>query len=97
MSAVDFAVGPSHEIVISGSSDASDVRNMAAALARIYAPNKVVVFRPADNASNVIELVPYTKQQLPIDGKATAYVCRNFACELPTTEINEMLRMLAGE
>jgi uncharacterized protein YyaL (SSP411 family) len=41
-----------------------------------------------------VKLVPYTKSQSAVNGKATAYVCRNFACELPTTDINKMLELL---
>jgi uncharacterized protein YyaL (SSP411 family) len=32
--------------------------------------------------------------QFPIGGKATAYVCQNYECKLPTTEVDEMLKLL---
>jgi uncharacterized protein YyaL (SSP411 family) len=95
--AVDFLAGPSNEVVIVGRRDAPDVKAMSAALARVYAPNKVVVFRPERGAERVVRIAPYTKEQTAIDGKATAYVCRNFACQLPTTDVAAMLRMLSPQ
>jgi uncharacterized protein YyaL (SSP411 family) len=32
----------------------------------------------------------------PIDGRATAYVCRNYACELPATDAATLGRQLDG-
>jgi uncharacterized protein YyaL (SSP411 family) len=31
---------------------------------------------------------------VPLEGKATAYVCESFACKMPTTEVGEMLENL---
>ena len=32
-----------------------------------------------------------------IKNKATAYVCKNYACQQPTTEIDTMLRSIGAE
>jgi hypothetical protein len=96
--AVDFVIGPSFEIVISGQRGAPDVATMAAALESVYQPNRVLVFRPADSADFITRLTPYTKNQVPLEGgRATAYVCREFACHQPTTDVAEMLRLLSGD
>lgn len=42
----------------------------------------------------ITELAAYTKAMVPIEGKATAYVCQGHECRLPTTEIEEMLKLL---
>jgi hypothetical protein len=31
-----------------------------------------------------------------VGGAATAYVCRNFACDLPTTQASDVIRALGG-
>jgi uncharacterized protein YyaL (SSP411 family) len=54
----------------------------------------VLVFRPEGEGAAIAKLVPYTKEQTGKDGKATAYICRNFACQLPTTEIQKMRELL---
>jgi uncharacterized protein YyaL (SSP411 family) len=39
-------------------------------------------------------LAPFTESQLAVNGKATAYVCQDFACKLPTNDIATMLSRL---
>jgi uncharacterized protein YyaL (SSP411 family) len=93
--AVDFAAGPSHEVVISGVRGADDTRAMERALFREFVPNKVAVLRPTGDADAISKLVPYVKEQVALDEKATAYVCMNFACLAPTTSVETMLEALA--
>ena len=96
--AVDFVLGPSFEIVISGKRGAADVSSMISALESVYLPNRILLFRPADAPEAIARLAPYTREQVAIEGgRATAYVCREFACQRPTTDTREMLRLLAGE
>lgn len=87
---LDFHFGPSKEIVISG----EDAGEMIAALREAYLPSKVVVHRTEENAEALAALAPYTETQLPVEGKPTAYVCENFACKLPVTEVAKMLESL---
>lgn len=95
LSALDFQIGPSFEVVIAGHSTASDTREMAQVLRKEFAPNKVVLFRPAEEEQpEISDLAPFTLFQVSIDGKATAYVCRDYACELPVTDSEAMLRLL---
>lgn len=61
-------------------------------------PNKIVLLRPTEEESpNIVRIAKFTKSLLGIDGKATAYVCQNYACNLPTTEIDTMLKQLAAK
>jgi uncharacterized protein YyaL (SSP411 family) len=94
MSSVDFNLGPSYEVVISGKSGSVDTRSMIRALQSEYIPNKVVIFRPTGKESDITEIADYTANQTDIDGQATAYVCQNFACKRPTTSIPTMLSSL---
>ena len=94
--AIDFATGPSKEIVVAGKAGGDDVARMLAAIRRPFLPNKVVVFRPDTDPGAtppVSELAPYTRDQKSLDGVATAYVCENFACQLPTTDVRKVLEM----
>jgi hypothetical protein len=92
MTALDFAVGPSHEIVIAGEPGAEDTETLLRALRSEYLPNKVVLLRPS--TGNIAQIAPYTESQTSRDGRATAYVCQNFACQLPTTDPEEMLSQI---
>jgi uncharacterized protein YyaL (SSP411 family) len=95
MSALDFAIGPSFEVVISGMRQNPDTLVMLRALRHPFLPNKVVVFRPGDTpAPAIVALAPYTQTQKPLQGKATAYVCQNYVCNRPTTDPRAMLEAL---
>ena len=56
----------------------------------------MVVLRPADTraAAEIIRMAPYTEFMAPKTGRATAYVCTDFVCKLPTTDISQMLANL---
>ncbi len=96
MVALDFALGPAFEVVISGNPQAEDTRAMLQALRSQFIPNKVALLRPdVPDGGDLARLAPFTQSQASIDGKATAYVCRNFHCELPTTDAAQMLASLA--
>jgi uncharacterized protein YyaL (SSP411 family) len=91
LQAVDFLVGPSVEIVIVGKPASEDTKLLLNEVKSRFLPNKVVLFKPSDDKENSLsKLAPFTKDMKSIDGKATAYICRNFACELPTTNVLEM-------
>jgi len=81
LSALDFSLGPSFEIVLSG----DDVKAMRRAVFAPFVPNKVVVHRPSGEP-RITKIAPYTEEQRAIGKKATAYVCTNYACKLPVTD-----------
>ncbi len=98
MSALDFAVGPTNEVIIVGRPGAADTKKIIAALQGIFNPQKVTLFRADDGSTKELEqLAEFIKYHQTIDGKATAYVCRNYTCELPTTESGKMLALLKTE
>lgn len=95
MMAVEFGLGPSREVVIAGNPDAADTRIMLKQLRRPFLPHMVVLFRPTDHERpEITRIAAYTDGQTSIDGKATAYVCRDYNCELPTTDTDKMLDMV---
>ena len=95
MIALGFLEYPSYEIVIVGEPGADDTGAMLSALRYNFLPNKVVLFRPSvKDSGDVAGIAPFTRDLTPLQGKATAYVCTNFTCHSPTTDVNEMLRML---
>ncbi|RXA19376.1 thioredoxin domain-containing protein [Methanosarcina sp. MSH10X1] len=94
LSALDFGLGPTYQVVIVGKHESPDTVHMLEELRAYFIPNKVLIFRPEGKDPEITDLAAYTKEQTPIEGKATAYVCQNYECQLPTTEVNEMLKML---
>jgi uncharacterized protein YyaL (SSP411 family) len=95
MISLDFAAGPSYELVIAGRTGAKDTREMLRTLWSHFIPNKITLFRPTEQQSpEITHIAEYTEYMSGIDGKATAYVCIDHACDLPTTDSNKMLDLL---
>ena len=69
-----------------------NVRMVFSALSsQSYNPNRVLLYK---NGQNLTKIAPWTDSQTMIDGKPTAYVCKNFACNLPTNELKLALEQL---
>jgi uncharacterized protein YyaL (SSP411 family) len=98
LSALDFHIGPTFEVVIAGRPGAADAEAMKRAVHRAYLPGKVLLFRPAGEKNpQVAEIAPFTLHQDSVNGRATAYVCRDYACQLPVTAPAQMLELLRGD
>ncbi|HVP22621.1 MAG TPA: thioredoxin domain-containing protein [Conexivisphaerales archaeon] len=91
--ALDYRLGPSHEVVVAGRKGGSDTLRMLRALDEAYLPNVVVLLRDADDTS-LMAAAPFLASMEARMGEATAYVCEDLACQQPTTEIGKMMSML---
>jgi len=98
MVAVDFAIGPSYEVVIAGDLHAGDTRQMLDAIRGLFVPNKIVILHPTDHEFAAIEdIAPFIKNHSSINGKATAYVCLNYNCQLPTQDVGSLHGLLGSD
>lgn len=93
LSALDFGLGPTIEVVVAGKKGAADTEMMLRVISREFAPHKVVVFRdPGENA--IDSIAPWVENMETMDGSATAYVCVEHSCQLPTTDAGKLLESL---
>ena len=84
LGALDFALSPGQEIAIIGDPAAADTRALLAEVWRRYLPNSVLACAaPTDEAAAACAAPGRSRR---IDGRATAYVCQNYVCNLPVTE-----------
>jgi len=86
--AFDFLEGALRQIVIAGDSDASETKALVAEVHRHFLPNKVLLL--ADGAEDQ----SYLRAMSMMGGKAAAYVCENFACKAPVTDVKELRSLL---
>jgi len=95
LAAADFAAGPVREVVIAGEREAEDTRAMRDAVGRAFAPRAVVALRaPGTGPAPIADLVPFAEAQTAVDGRATAYVCEDYACRAPTTDLGTLIEAL---
>ncbi len=93
LSALDFYLATVKEIAIIGD-ETDGAPGLAAEAFRHYLPNRVLVGLGDDDDHGTAEL-PLLKDRGKIQGRATAYVCRNYTCDLPVTEPQALARQLA--
>jgi uncharacterized protein len=93
LSALDFYLSTPYEIALIGAPDAPETRALLSAVYSAYIPNKVAAGRAEDD-EEAARLVPLLADRPVREGKATAYVCVNYACQNPTTDPEELKRQL---
>ena len=83
------------EIVIVGSGKDSDTISAIEKIKSEYVPNKVIIFKDTDDELNKLSpLAKWTVTQETIDEKTTYYICQDFACKIPTTDIDLALKFI---
>jgi hypothetical protein len=93
LSALDFHLGPVAEVALVWPAGAeAAVAPLAETVFRRYQPNRVVVGAAAGAAGAAG--LPLLAERGTVDGKATAYVCRRYVCQLPVTEPEALARQL---
>ena len=87
------------EVVIVGPRDDPATGDLLRAVEQSYQPFVTLVrVEPAsDEASRLAALLPWTGSYATAGGRPTAYVCRNFACDSPTTDPAELAVRLAQD
>ena len=94
---VDFALRPGQEVVITGDPDKSDARQMLEALNLNFAPHKVALVKSDQNAERLAKFAGFTDGLQLVKGKATAHICKGFACKEPTSNVQDMVDRLLGK
>jgi uncharacterized protein YyaL (SSP411 family) len=87
---LEFALGPTFNVVLAGDPADKDTLTMIEALRKIYQPNLTVTMWTPEKSKLASPGVVYEK----IDGKPTAYVCRDQTCIPPTSRIDKMTELL---
>ena len=82
------------QIVIVGEPEAVATRALVEVVRRRYLPTAVLVRISEAHREALSRLLPWTAGLQVGDARATAYVCRDFACRLPVTSPDDLGRQL---
>jgi uncharacterized protein YyaL (SSP411 family) len=93
LGALDFAISQAQEIAIIGEVLGADTRNILGVINARYLPASVLACA-APGDSEAIQAIPLLVDRPLKDGRATAYVCQNFACQAPVNTPGELERLL---
>ncbi|HLE31705.1 MAG TPA: thioredoxin domain-containing protein [Bacteroidota bacterium] len=95
--ALDFSLVKPKQIIIAGPANRADTRAMHREVQSHFLPAKILLLADGNAGQELLSSsVPFLKSITMIDGKATAYVCENYACRLPTSNVHELGQQLSG-
>ena len=86
----DYLLGCKQVVIVGDRSD-SKTNEMLSAVFKSYRSNLVVAHQSSEEHSEIIPILNDKKQ---IDGLATAYVCNDFVCKLPVTDVGMLDKLL---
>ena len=95
LGALDFYVSLPREIVIVGAPEDPATASMLTEVSQRFMPNRVLV-GVTDSANPPLKDSPLLEQRAMQNGVPTAYVCENYACQLPVTDPAALAAQLAG-
>ncbi len=95
--AVEFYLRSPMQIVIA-SKNIEEAQAFAVEISRNFLPNKVVVFSQLGVADDeLFNLIPLIKDKVPVKGKPTVYICEDYTCKAPITDLEDLKRVLSRQ
>ena len=95
LAALDASIAEPIQIVVTGQREQPETAELLKVVRRRYLPNKIVLLADGgEGQSWLTQHIEALQLIAPVEGKSTAYVCRNFRCELPVTEPEQLARLL---
>ena len=91
--ALDMAVGPSKEIVIAGAREDPKTRSMVEIVNSIYLPNHSLILNDGSALQGIVKDI---RENVPIEGIPTAYVCSGGSCSVPARDPESFMMGLKG-
>ena len=96
VAALQEAIHPPIDVVIVGDPKDERTRALLDVLDAPGSPDCAVLLKALSGDPLLESLAPFTKAFIAKPGEAAAYVCRNHACELPVTDPESLMAILAA-
>ena len=83
------------QVVIAGKTDDAATQAMLREAHHHFIPHEVLILADGGAGQQFFaDRVEFMKSVTETDGKPTAYVCENFVCQLPTTDVKKLAELL---
>jgi uncharacterized protein len=93
--ALDYSLSKPRQIVIAGKKESSETRALLKEVHRHFLPNTIVVLADANEGQKYIgQTNEAVRAMSPVEGKPAAYVCENFTCKAPVTDLKQLGELL---
>ena len=97
LQALHLYLGGLKEVAVVGKRNDTATQELRDALRKGFYPNAVFAFAYEDEIENAGKSIPLLRDRKLINGKATAYVCRQGTCLAPVHSVEELAKLLNYE
>ncbi|MFY9725894.1 MAG: thioredoxin domain-containing protein [Bryobacteraceae bacterium] len=95
LTACEFYLAEPRQIVIVGTRDAAGTRDLLRAFHTRFVANRIVLLVDTEETRRALAAaIPAIEFMQPAGGSPSAYVCRNYTCQLPITEAGQLAELL---
>ncbi len=95
LTTMDFSQNKPLQIIIAGEPQAEDTRTLLRCVHERFLPNKILLLAGGEGREFLNKRMPMLSGMTMLAGRATAYVCENYACQLPTAEVAVLTQLLS--
>jgi uncharacterized protein YyaL (SSP411 family) len=89
--AVENSLGKPRQIVIAGKKDSPETKALIKEVHRRFLPNTIVILADANEGQKYLgERNEAVRAMSLVEGKPAAYVCENFTCKAPVTDVKRL-------
>ncbi len=93
--ACEFFLGEPRQIVLVGEREGVDTQALVRTFYSRFVPNRVVLLVDSEATRRGLAAgIPAVGQMQKVDGRAAAYVCRNYTCQLPVSGPAEFAELI---
>jgi uncharacterized protein len=93
--ACEFFLSEPREIVLVGDKGSAGTDVMVRTFYRYFVPNRVVMLVDSEESRRFLSTGnPAIESMGKLDGRTAAYVCRNYACQLPVSEVGALAELI---
>jgi hypothetical protein len=95
LAACEFRLGEPRQIVLVGDRDAEDTKALLRTLHSRFVPHRIVLLVDSPEARAALSAdIPTIAAMERIEGHASAYVCRDYTCQLPVYESDRFAELI---
>jgi uncharacterized protein YyaL (SSP411 family) len=93
--AVENSLGKPRQIVIAGKKDSPETKALLKEVHRHFLPNTIVILADATEGQKYLGKTNEALRAMSlVEGKPAAYVCENFTCKAPATDLKQLSDLL---
>ncbi|MEM5770819.1 MAG: hypothetical protein AAGU32_21440, partial [Bacillota bacterium] len=74
------------QVVLANQGNREEIAGFLQEIGRRFLPDAAILYHDPTRQGAVEKYLPHIQAQGPVEGRAAAYVCENFACQKPVTD-----------